>query len=66
MVTGGKEIPLITREAVRMTVIHRTFNIDKAKRVLGYRPMVSVEEGLARTGKWFVEEEKKNAAKKSI
>ncbi|ROW08459.1 hypothetical protein VMCG_03187 [Cytospora schulzeri] len=66
LLTGGKQVPLITRESVRMTVIHRTFNIDKAKKVLGYRPKVTVEEGIARTGKWFLEEEKNTAARKTV
>ncbi|KUI69913.1 Sterol-4-alpha-carboxylate 3-dehydrogenase, decarboxylating [Cytospora mali] len=54
--TGGKGSPIVTREAVRLTVIERTLNGEKAKRVLGYRPKVSINEGLARTGKWFVDE----------
>lgn len=49
--TGGEQVPIITREAVRLVVIHRTFNIDKAKRVLGFTPRITVAEGLARTGK---------------
>lgn len=48
-----------------MAVIHGTFNIDKAK-VLEYRPRITVEEGLARTGKWFVVEEKNTAARKTV
>jgi nucleoside-diphosphate-sugar epimerase len=28
-------------------------NIDKAKRVLGWQPQVSMEEGLKRSIKWF-------------
>ncbi|ROV95496.1 hypothetical protein VPNG_08911 [Cytospora leucostoma] len=66
LLTGGKQVPIITREAVRLVVINRTFNIDKAKRVLGYRPKITVAEGLARTGKWFVEEEKKTATRKRV
>lgn len=64
VVTWGQEVPLVTREAVRMTVIHRTFNIEKAKRVLGYQPKVTIADGLERAGKWFVEEEKKLAMTK--
>lgn len=58
-VTWGQRVPLVTRQAVRMTVIHRTFNIEKAKKVFGYKPKVTIEEGVARAGKWFVEEESK-------
>jgi len=31
----------------------RAFSIDKAKRELGYRPAVGIEEGLARTFRWY-------------
>lgn len=60
----GKEQLIITREAVRLTVIERTLSGEKAKRVLGYHPQVTIDEGLARTGKWFVEEQERRRAKK--
>lgn len=59
--TWGKRSPIVTRQAVRLTVIERTLNGDKAKQILGYRPKVSIDEGLARTGKWFVEEATREA-----
>lgn len=31
----------------------RAFSIDKARRELGYRPAVGIEEGLARTYRWY-------------
>jgi len=31
----------------------RAFRIDKAKRDLGYKPMVELDEGLRRTGEWY-------------
>ena len=31
----------------------RAFSIEKAKRLLGYRPEVDLEEGLARTAAWY-------------
>lgn len=34
----------------------RVFNINKAKRVLGYKPKVSLQEGLDRTVKYFKEQ----------
>ncbi|RYP03234.1 hypothetical protein DL764_005281 [Monosporascus ibericus] len=54
--TWGSKQPPVTREAVRLTTITRTLNGEKAKRVLGYRPRVSIYEGLQIAGKWFVEE----------
>ena len=34
----------------------RAFSIEKAKKELGYQPKVGIEEGLARTGKWYREQ----------
>lgn len=63
---GRKQAP-ITREAVHLSTITRTLKCDKAKRVLGYKPRVSVYEGLEIGSKWFVEQEKMTAqAKKTI
>ncbi|KAJ4391114.1 erg26, C-3 sterol dehydrogenase [Gnomoniopsis smithogilvyi] len=62
----GRDQPIITREAVRLTVIERTLNGEKAGRVLGYMPKVSLEEGLAKTGKWFVEQDESRGGKKVI
>ena len=33
----------------------RAFRVDKARRDLGYEPKVGIEEGLRRTGEWYVE-----------
>lgn len=33
----------------------RAFRIDKAKRDLGYKPTIGIEEGLRRTGVWYIE-----------
>ena len=35
---------------------NRAFNINKAKRDLGYNPKVGLDEGLRRTGKWYRQE----------
>ena len=34
---------------------NRGFSIEKAKKELGYKPEISLEEGLLRTGKWYIE-----------
>lgn len=52
----GKKQAAITREAVHLSTIHRTLKCEKAKRVLGYKPRISIHEGLEKAGKWFVEE----------
>lgn len=33
----------------------RAFSIDKARRELGYRPAVGIEEGLSRTYRWYLD-----------
>lgn len=55
---GRKQAP-ITREAVHLSTVTRTLKCDKAKRVLGYKPSVSVYQGLEIASKWFVKEAKK-------
>ena len=32
---------------------NRAFDISKAKRELGYKPTISLDEGLRRTGEWY-------------
>lgn len=44
---------LLSGESGRM---HRAYSIDKARRALGYMPRVNLEEGIARTIRWAIEE----------
>ena len=44
----GKE-PGFTPSRVKFATSHRFFNIDKARRMLGYEPLVGIEEGIRRT-----------------
>jgi nucleoside-diphosphate-sugar epimerase len=48
----GKRPPLYPRR-VEFFVLDRAFSIDKARRMLGYEPKVSLEEGLRRTAEWY-------------
>jgi len=50
----GIEPPLYPRR-VEFFRKHRAFDISKAVRLLGYRPAVSLREGLARTARWYAE-----------
>ncbi|MBA3658656.1 MAG: NAD-dependent epimerase/dehydratase family protein [Gemmatimonadales bacterium] len=45
--------PPIHRRRVDFYTKSRAFTIEKAKRLLGYRPLVSLEEGIARTAEWY-------------
>ena len=47
--------PPIFRRRVDFFVKDRAFDISKAKRVLGYQPKYSLEEGLKKTAEWYKE-----------
>lgn len=64
--TLGKKAPIISRFAVRASTVPRTFKDEKARIVLGYRPKIDLEEAVARTGRWYREEEMKQAEAKEI
>lgn len=57
----GKE-PGFTRFRVKFSCWNRYFNIAKAKRLLGYEPIVGLQEGLVKTLKWWDEEQERKAA----
>jgi nucleoside-diphosphate-sugar epimerase len=47
--------PLMTRFLAEQLSTSHWFNIEAARRDLGYRPEVSIEEGLRRLERWFAE-----------
>jgi len=53
MISFGHRRPGITRVAIKYSSMTRTYNIDKIKERLGYRPRVGMEEGIYRTGQSF-------------
>lgn len=55
MLSRGTKQPNMTREGIRFSTITRTLNCEKAVRVLGYRPRVSMQEGIERSVKWFLD-----------
>jgi nucleoside-diphosphate-sugar epimerase len=48
-----KRVPLVTPINIRSTINSRVFRIDKAQRELGYTPKMPLEEGIARTVRWY-------------
>jgi sterol-4alpha-carboxylate 3-dehydrogenase (decarboxylating) len=54
----GKK-PTITKLRANLSSMTRYYNITKAKRVLHYRPIWTLQEGITKGIKWFTEEEKK-------
>jgi len=47
--------PPIYRRRVEIFMKDRAFDISKAKRLLGYQPKMSLEEGIRRTAAWYRE-----------
>lgn len=60
-ISGGIRTPNMTREGIRFSTLIRTLNIDKAKRVLGYRPKINMQEGVQLSVRWFMEQAEKDA-----
>lgn len=56
--------PKLTRRQVKYSCMTRYYDIRKAKRLLGYTPIVSLEEGIKRGVAYFDEELKKDNEKK--
>jgi len=54
--------PTFNRQRIIYSCMTRYYDISKAKKRLGYKPLVSLEEGVKRSVKWTLEQE---AAKKN-
>ncbi len=52
-----KITPPLTRRNLEFFLRDRSYDISKAKRMLGYKPQVVPAEGIKRTGDWYREEE---------
>ena len=57
----GRKKSHINTVGIRYSCMTRTYRIDKAKRILGYRPLVTLQEGILRSGKSFLTQSKKTA-----
>jgi len=53
VISFGKRRPSITKIGIKYSAMTRTYQIDKIKKRLGYRPRVSMEEGIRRAGESF-------------
>lgn len=56
--------PNLTRKMVNYSCMTRYYNIEKARRRLGYEPIVGLEEGVRRAVRWFEREEEVAREKK--
>jgi len=52
-----KITPPLTRRNLEFFLRDRSYDISKAKKMLGYKPQVAPAEGIKRTGDWYREEE---------
>jgi len=50
---AGKKVPFRTEPMMKADVDFTFANIDKAKSLLGYAPLISVEEGVRRSYEWY-------------
>ncbi|KAA3612262.1 MAG: NAD-dependent epimerase/dehydratase family protein [Calditrichaeota bacterium] len=48
--------PPIYRRRVDFFIKDRAFDISKAKKLLGYQPIIQLDDGLTRTAKWYKEQ----------
>lgn len=55
LIFWGTKEPTLTRRKVKHTCMNRTFCINKVKNRLGYRPQVSMKDGIERSVAWFQE-----------
>lgn len=53
----GKKEPRFSVALVHQIISNRTFNIEKAKKRLGYRRVMGLEDAVNRSVKWFVDQE---------
>ncbi len=56
--------PSLTRKQVRYSCMTRYYSVEKARRRLGYEPVVGLEEGVRRAVRWFLREEEAIREKK--
>ncbi len=54
-ISGSRKPPLMTRYGIALTGRNLTFSCEKAKRALGYRPEVNIDEGMRRLSAWVSE-----------
>ena len=57
-------VPNLTRQQVKYSCITRYYSIDKARKRLGYAPIVDLDEGVRRGVRHILQEEEKERQKK--
>jgi sterol-4alpha-carboxylate 3-dehydrogenase (decarboxylating) len=62
IISFGRQKYRLNRVGIKFSCMTRTFRIDKAKRVLGYKPKVSLMEAIKRSGTPFYRLDSKKKA----
>ncbi|GAA5889968.1 hypothetical protein JCM6882_009185 [Rhodosporidiobolus microsporus] len=57
--------PNMTKGKIVYSTVNRYYNIEKARRILGYEPIIGVEEGIKRAVAWYKENESTMQVKKA-
>lgn len=52
----GRKKPALTRQQVKFSCMNRTYNIEKARRRLGYQPIVNMSDAIRRGVEWCQQE----------
>ena len=52
-ITRSKKAPLLTRGRVNMFYDNIEYSIEKAQKILGFQPEVTLDDGIKRTVKWY-------------
>lgn len=50
---GAQQAPKVTRANIKFLGLNLDFSIEKAKRILGYAPIKTFDEGIAETLNWY-------------
>ena len=56
LLTNSKQEPMLTRASVSIAACSTTLNIDKAKKLLGYKPEYTLEMGIEEFSNWWLEQ----------
>ena len=63
---GAEEPPLVNRFRYKFAAVRLTFDISKARRLLGYEPRYRTRDSLRETARWFVKNRPELLAAKNL
>ena len=64
IVTLGQREAQFKRKAVQYSCMTRTYNIDKAKHRLGYKPVVKIDDGIKKGAIWYAQQREESMKEK--